>query len=357
MGKVWIVLACLAGCGSSGSSSGTPPPTTEQPDPLRVAPETPIDAAIDAATATAEPDHAVAPVAPPPACLAAGATMTAVNLRAPRNELRACFDTNFDSKADTCARWRRDTGALISVEPVFDVEATDATGDALVAPPVEFHSQDVNDDDHRLELVDNTAEVCSPDRACMRIKPLLAEGEEIAEVFVDGPYRAGAISIKSSDSASWRIEFWDVQGGRLRARQKLESKPDATTEVKLRMGSQVVIALITRDGKTRGVTYGLDGAPHGAFAQGARDLDLDRTVELGDAYVMVDAPEGKPYGILITSVTTGATLARISIPRTEELTLEALGTYVIAAQGGEQLRFDVIDPRARTSRTLIAPGC
>ena len=284
--------------------------------------------------------------------------MTAVNLRAPRNEIRACFDTNFDGKADICARWRRDTGALISVEPVFDVEATDAAGDSLVPPPVEFQSQDVNDDDHRLELLDNTAEVCSPERACMRIKPLLAEGEEIAEMFVDGPYRAGAISIKSSQNDGWRLEFWDVQAGRLRARRKLDSKAEFTaTEVKLRMGSQVVIALVTRDGKTHGLTYGLDGAPHGPFAQGAHDLDLDRTVELGDAYVVVDAPDGKPYAILITSVTTGATLAKISIPRAEDLTLQALGTYVIAAQGGEQLRFDVIDPRARTSRTLLAPGC
>ncbi len=357
MAKVWIVLACLAGCGSSGSSSGTPPPT-ENPEPPRAATETPIDAGIDAPAVAAEPDAAADHTAPPPACLAGGATMTAVNLRAPRNELRACFDTNFDGKADSCARWRRETGALISVEPVFDVEATDAAGDTLVPPPVEFHSQDVNDDDHRLELVDNTAEVCPPDRACLRIKPFLAEGEEIAEVIVDGPYRAGAFSIKSSENDGWRLEFWDVQGGRLRARQKIESKAQAaTTEVKLRMGSQVVIALITRDGKTRGVSYGLDGAPHGAFAQGAHDLDLDRTVELGDAYVLVDAPEGKPYAILITSVTTGATLAKISIPRTEDLTLQALGTYVIAAQGGEQLRFDVIDPRARTSRTLLAPGC
>jgi hypothetical protein len=345
MAKAWILVACVAACNSRSETGSAHTEIKERPvDPPASAPDAALAEAPDApAVAVAAP-----PAPPPPTCLSSAAEMTTINLAG--KELVACFDDSGDDKPDHCVRWRRDTSALISVETVFDVEATDVKPEPPA--PVEFHTQDVNDDDRRLELTDDVAEICPPDRACMRLKPLLADGQEVTEVFTDGPYRTAILAIKSANDSAGRLEFWDLQTGRLRAHQALKSD-----SIKLRVSNSSALVFAITDDATRGAIYGLDGASRGVFAGGAHDLDPDSALVLGANYVIVDAPADKPRVIYVTSNLSGQTLAKFPIPAIARLVLKPLGGYVIATQYGDDLRFDVIDVRAKAMRTLIVPSC
>ena len=345
MAKAWILVACLAACNSRAETSSARTEIKETPvDPPASVPDAALVEPPDAAEAAvpAQPDP------PPPTCLSSAAEITTINLAG--KVLVACFDDSGDDKTDHCVRWRRDTGALISVETVFDVEATDAKPEPPA--PVEFHTQDVNDDDRRLELIDDVAEICPPDRACMRLKPLLADGQQVTEVFTDGPYRTAILAIKSENDSAGRLEFWDLQTGRLRTRQALKSD-----SIKLRVSNSIALVFAITDDATRGSIFGLDGTARGAFAGGAHDLDPDSALVSGANYVIVDAPADKPRVLYLTSNLSGQTLAKFPIPTVGRLVLKPLGGYVIATQYGDDLRFDVIDTRTKTIRTLIVPSC
>ena len=345
--KAWLVL--LLGVVACGKSTTSPDPAPAPSRPPTTHPE--LDARL---VEPAPPEVPVAPATTPgnptPSCLSPSAVMTGIEVRA--KETRACFDENSDDKPDHCVRWQRGTGAVLGIDTLFDVEATDAT-----PTPAEFHIQSSAHDDNRLELTDEIAEICPPDRACVRIKPLLADQESIQELATDDPYRAAVVSIKSAADEHWRLEFWDLQSGRLRARQPLKLLPDVSHEVSLRMSSGVVLALVTTNDGAHGLVFGVDGTPRGAFAGGAHALNVTGAAETAGVYVIADVPEAGPGVIYVTSVSTGALLAKLPVPHAETLTLKALGNLVVAASQGDQLRFDVIDTRTRTAKTFQVPAC
>jgi hypothetical protein len=281
-------------------------------------------------------------------------------------KLKACFDSNGDEQADRCVTWRRD-GKVQKIDTVFAVEDSTAPS-TEVKEPVIYRSNDENNDEDRILLDYNHAEICPYDRTCMKIMPKIQDDDgdgELEHVLTDPDYKRAVMVIRQGEKGFF--EIWDLATGHQRSRFGMKRLvEDEMYSFNAVMGSGVVIATATADSTMRGLgtIFGVDGGFRGELAQGSRNLDLGYSFTHAGTYGVVDVgsdeADDAPYIVYLHNLSTGASTGKFTIKRTANADLEfhkLKNGFVAATQTGEQLRIDMIDLKSRTDRVLFVPGC
>jgi hypothetical protein len=275
-----------------------------------------------------------------------------------------CVDSNGDDQADRCVTWRRD-GKVSAIDTTFAVEDVDVKEEPDA--PIEYRSDQDNNDEERITLNGNSVDVCPYDRTCLRIMPKTHDGE-IQTVLTDPDYKRAVFVIKDYESQNGTFEMWDLESGRMRTRAVMKRLvADETYDFSAHMGSGVVIAIADdSNGRALGTIFGLDGSFRGELGQGSRNLDVDKSFHHAGVFGIADVgpwdSDDKPYVIYLHSLASGGSVGKFTIKRDtdgdEDLSFHKLKNgFVGVVQFGEQMRIDMIDLRSKTNRVLLVPGC
>jgi hypothetical protein len=318
-----------------------------------------------------DPDPMPLQTAPPPAAIdpkCINAT-TVTQIRFKGDKLFACTDAE-------CATFSRATGRFLKTDgPDAQLEVDDtatATTTDATDPP------DPDADDPRAKLTDDMAivEACAEDSACIRIMPLVKDGETIDSVKTDAKHRGVAVTITGDKWTTTRVEVWDITTGKLRGRAKYAGlDDDFNYSFVTRPAGDGFVTYAKRDSDSLATAWsiGLDGARH-PLAGGASHLNMDAIVEVDAgtlAFLDEPTPTKPTATVYVDAVPSGAQLVKAPIPRIGDegddislLKMEhgMLGVSRWKSDSGTsktsdaKLRVDVIDPHGG-ARTFVAPGC
>lgn len=322
------------------------PPGGELMELVRDLGREPVDAALDPAGAAAGNDEPGALTTAAPPCLDPELTFTSYRERGRQAEL--CGDRNDDGMVDQCARFDLATGALAAVRTL---EVVEAGGDEQAVPERPDPAWYVDEDAGRVTVVDDTVQVCPPDRLCLRFQPELVDEESAIRAWVDLTFQVAAVWIGEVDELALTLEFWDLGRGRRLRRHSLSTTDGLT----LLGAGDGVFVLATESDQLRVHRFGRDGSARGHVAADWQHFHRDAVVAVRRGVALVDQ-DGDGPATLVWIDASGPVTA-IPLRTRQFLGLFGLGDVVVLREPGDQQVLEVVSVRPRRTRLLRAAPC
>jgi hypothetical protein len=213
----------------------------------------------------------------------------------------------------------------------------------------------------RVDIVDNKVEICAPHRACVRIGPELASDESLhyAEVDHDDPSIAGLL-IADGDGVLSRLELWDLDRGRQRARTDLTALAADAGDANLEFAGSAVVLFTDGDDTNlmHATLFGLDGKRRATLAGGSGRIQYYATTDRMVAVFSLGAEDiGEITGY---DLATGKKLGRHDMtpvdPDLHDMDA-AGGRSIVLGFGGDGERLEIIDLATGKVQTRTVPTC
>ncbi len=314
------------------------------------------------------------PPPPPPPSSDRCAPQGAVGrVRATARTLRLCVDEDGDGWHDRCADVDRRTGKVTLTEPTDAEHALVHPGDLYLAGGPDDDRRPIGAAD--VEVDGDRAEVCPTTRACLRLAPLVLDGEALGEVRTRADDAVLAAAIGSDEAP--RVEVWDLATGRRRSRVVIAGLPeDAETNLfPAFVGDALVVgAMESATEDVRGWIYTLDGRNRRPLAGGSTRLDGDYVTALDartlaaverapeEPPVAEDGGDGPPPPRLVgQDLASGRVLHRFDLPDfddTDDAVVPAGGRVAAwVHELGDDRVVDLLDFATRRRTVVKVPLC
>jgi len=198
-------------------------------------------------------------------------------------------------------------------------------------------------------------EVCPPDRLCVSFEIALDDDESID----DAVYAAGTVAAIVDGPRARRVEIWDLDRGRRRARFAVDGlERDLAYDLTLVLAGDAVVVLGDRGDFWTGSLYGLDGRRRALLAGGSSRITAYTTT--ADTVAALALGLEDVAEIWTYDRATGRALRKIPVTPYDPSLIDiepSQGRHIALIHATDPVEIELLDAARGTRSRVVAPAC